>query len=108
MVTQRHLPTAATQVLQLVIAAAAAAANADEHEGDDGYRDPFEEVIEGSKPFETHAPPASLLEFAATLAPVLKYYVVLLGLFALARFLNRMVEAEDALKEKELQVGFIS
>ncbi|TYZ69297.1 hypothetical protein PybrP1_000132 [[Pythium] brassicae (nom. inval.)] len=101
--TQRHLPRAFAMALALVVGLAAAES---ENEGV-GFRDPFEEVIEGSKPFEAHAPPTSLLELAATLAPVLKYYVVLLGLFALARFLNRMVEDEGNLKEKELRVRHV-
>lgn len=65
------------------------------------YLGPFDDVDEGVTLVKQHKPPESLLDFVEYLAPVLKYYVVLLGLFAAARYFNRMLEAEDSLKEKE-------
>lgn len=93
-------PRSSTALLALGLALTSSLARADAESERDAYRDPFEEVVEGKQTLPP-APPASLLELVEYLGPVVKYYAVLLGLFALARYLSRMVEAEDNLKDKE-------
>lgn len=67
--------------------------------GDDDFQ-----AVDGheAEHLQAHSPPQSFLEFLTYLAPVFKYYVILLGFYAVARHFNRMVEDEDNLKEKEL------
>ncbi|KAF1323314.1 hypothetical protein FI667_g10698, partial [Globisporangium splendens] len=46
--------------------------------------------------------PQSFVDFLMYLAPVLKYYMILLAMYGIAKYLNRMVEAESDLKEREM------
>lgn len=88
----------------LLVSAVQTHAHGDHHDTDAAGE--FDDYDEGVSRVKLHAPPESLLDFLGLLAPVLKYYVVLMGLFVIARYFNRMVEAEDVLKEKEMLVRF--
>lgn len=46
-------------------------------------------------------PPASLLDFVEYLAPVLKYYLLLLVVYFVAKRINRALDEESQLQEKE-------
>lgn len=92
----------------LLLAGSAAQTHAHGDHGAEAYTaGEFDDYEEGVTHVKLHAPPESFLDLLGYLAPVLKYYVVLMGLFVAARYFNRMLEAEDSLKEKEMQVRLV-
>lgn len=58
------------------------------------------DAAESYSPTQAKAP-QSLLEFMEYLVPVLKYYVVLLVFYLAAKYINRALDEESQLQEKE-------